>query len=226
MNIKNNLSFIKNSLSFSDFVTQKQKIRNMMLASVISFAFLLCIQFLQFVTDCREIRTDVLRLHVIANSDADIDQNVKLKVRDAVLAKGAKIFDGSVNVENAREKLIPKLSELENEANSVLKENGFEYCAKVNLKNEYFPVREYENFTLPSGRYMSLTVTLGGGEGRNWWCVMFPPLCLPAAEDKQSVYDAVFSQEEASIIENKSKYKIKFKILEWTDEIVEKLRSK
>ena len=73
---------------------------------------------------------------------------------------------------------------------------------------------------------MSLTVTLGSGEGHNWWCVMFPPLCLPAAEDKESVYDAVFSQDETEIIENKQKYKIKFKILEWTDEIIEKLRSK
>ena len=73
---------------------------------------------------------------------------------------------------------------------------------------------------------MSLTVTLGGGEGHNWWCVMFPPLCLPAADDKENVYDAVFSQDETEIIEHKQKYKIKFKILEWTDEIIEKLRSK
>ncbi len=226
MNIKNKLSLIKNKLSFSDSITQKQRIRNIILASAVSFVFLLCIQFLQFVTDCRDIRADVLRLHVIANSDTDIDQDVKLKVRDALLTKGAEIFDGSVNVENAKKKLTPELKEIENEADSVLKENGFGYSAKVKLTDEYFPVREYENFTLPSGRYMSLTVTLGSGEGHNWWCVMFPPLCLPAAEDKESAYDAVFSPEETQIIENRQKYKIKFKILEWTDEIIEKLRSR
>ena len=226
MNIKNKLSLIKNKLLFSDSITQKQRIQNIILASAVSFVFLLCIQFLQFVTDCRDIRSDVLRLHVIANSDTDIDQDVKLKVRDAVLTKGAEIFDGSVNVKNAKEKLTPELEKLEKEAVSVLNENGLGYGAKVKLTDEYFPVREYENFTLPSGRYMSLTVTLGSGEGHNWWCVMFPPLCLPAAEDKESVYDAVFSQEETQIIENKQKYKIKFKILEWTDEIIEKLRSR
>lgn len=217
---------IKNRLSFSSVLSDRRRIINLLAALGISLVFLLCIQFLQFVTDCRDIRSDVLRLHVIANSDTDIDQDVKLKVRDAVLAKGAQIFDGSVNAENAKEKLTPELKELENEADSVLKENGFDYVSNVKLTNEYFPVREYENFTLPSGRYLSLTVTLGSGEGHNWWCVMFPPLCLPAAEDKESVYDAVFSQEETEIIENRQKYKIKFKILEWTDEIIEKLRSK
>lgn len=217
---------IKNDLFFSAGLTKKQRIVNLLSALGISLLFLLCIQFLQFVTNCRDIRSDVLRLHVIANSDTDIDQDVKLKVRDAVLAKGAQIFDGSVNVENAEEKLTPELKEIENEADSVLKENGFDYVSNVKISNEYFPVREYENFTLPSGRYMSLTVTLGSGEGHNWWCVMFPPLCLPAAEDKESVYDAVFSRDETEIIENKQKYKIKFKILEWTDEIIEKLRSK
>lgn len=217
---------IKNRLSFSSVLSDRRRIINLLAALGISLVFLLCIQFLQFVTDCRDIRSDVLRLHVIANSDTDIDQDVKLKVRDAVLAKGAQIFDGSVNAENAKEKLTPELKELENEADSVLKENGFDYVSNVKLTNEYFPVREYENFTLPSGRYLSLTVTLGSGEGHNWWCVMFPPLCLPAAEDKESVYVAVFSQEETEIIENRQKYKIKFKILEWTDEIIEKLRSK
>lgn len=217
---------IKKRFSFSSGISDRQRIINLLAALGISLLFLLCIQFLQFVTDCRDIRSDVLRLHVIANSDSDIDQDVKLKVRDAVLTKGAEIFDGSVNMENAKEKLTPELEKIKNEADSVLKENGFDYISNVKLSNEYFPVREYENFTLPSGRYMSLTVTLGGGEGHNWWCVMFPPLCLPAAEDKENVYDAVFSQEETEIIEHKQKYKIKFKILEWTDEIIEKLRSK
>ena len=105
---------IKNDLFFSAGLTKKQRIINLLSALGISLLFLLCIQFLQFVTNCRDIRSDVLRLHVIANSDADIDQDVKLKVRDAVLAKGAQIFDGSVNVENAEEKLTPELKEIEN----------------------------------------------------------------------------------------------------------------
>lgn len=226
MNIKNRFSEIKARLSFSPYLTREKKFRNIIFSILISALFLTGIQFAQFVSDCKDIRSDVLRLHVIADSDTAADQDVKLKVRDAVLLKGSEIFDGSVNAENAREKLTPKLKEIENEADRVLKANGFDYKASVKLSDEYFPVREYESFTLPSGRYMSLTVTLGSGEGHNWWCVMFPPLCLPAAEDKESVYDAVFSQSETDIIENRQKYKIKFKILEWTDEIIEKLRSK
>ena len=215
MNIKNKLSLIKNKLLFSDSITQKQRIQNIILASAVSFVFLLCIQFLQFVTDCRDIRSDVLRLHVIANSDTDIDQDVKLKVRDAVLTKGAEIFDGSVNVKNAKEKLTPELEKLEKEADSVLNENGLGYGAKVKLTDEYFPVREYENFTLPSGRYMSLTVTLGSGEGHNWWCIMFPPLCLPAAS--APLTDDEVRQLTAELGEDfdSSRPQVRFAIYEW-----------
>lgn len=206
-------------------LTAWEKTRNIIAAVMISVCILSVTQMARFTDTCRQISSEVLRLHVIANSDTDEDQALKLKVRDAVLEKGSEIFDGSVTVQNAQEKLSSKLGILSDEANRVIKENGFDYAAEVKIGEEYFPVREYESFTLPSGRYMSLTVTLGEGGGHNWWCVMFPPLCLPAAEDKESVYDAVFNSDETQIIENKQKYKIKFKILEWTDSLIEKLRS-
>lgn len=206
-------------------LTAKERIRNITAAVMISVCLLSITQMARFTDTCRLISSEVLRLHVIANSDTDEDQSLKLKVRDAVLAKGSEIFDGSVSVQNAQEKLSSKLGILTEEANRVIRDNGFDYSAEVKIGEEYFPVREYESFTLPSGRYMSLTVTLGQGEGHNWWCVMFPPLCLPAAENKESVYDAVFNSDETQIIENKQKYKIKFKILEWTDNLLEKLRS-
>jgi len=206
-------------------LTVSERLRNITAAVLISACLLGILQMAQFTDTCRQICSGVLRLHVIANSDSDADQALKLKVRDAILSKGSELFDGSITADNAEQKLSSKIGSLEDEANRVISENGFDYRAKVKIGEEYFPVREYENFTLPSGRYMSLTVTLGQGGGHNWWCVMFPPLCLPAAENRDEVYDAVFSSDETEIIEHRQKYKIKFKILEWTDELLEKLRS-
>ena len=125
---------------------------------------------------CAEVRTQVLRLHVIANSDSAADQNVKLLVRDALLCSGEALFSGSVTARDATEAITPRLAALEEQANAVLAENGMTYGAAAALVNEYFPTRTYENVTLPAGRYTALKIVLGEGKGQNWWCVMFPPL--------------------------------------------------
>lgn len=160
-----------------------------------------------------KIRGQVLRLHVIANSDSDADQALKLAVRDTVLEEGEEIFDGSVNVENAVEKITPKLKQIEETAERVVKENGFDYNVTATIKTEYFTTRTYENVTLPAGKYLALRIVIGEGSGHNWWCVMFPPMCLPAAEKKDAL-ETVLNDEEIKLVEKNPKYEMRFKIIE------------
>jgi len=124
-------------------------------------------------------RTDgIIRFHVIANSDSLDDQNVKLKVRDEILREVyPKIKD--IKDYNESYKILSKnISRIEDIANKVLEENGFDYKSKVYLGNFNFPVKKYGDVVVPPGEYMALRVVLGSGEGKNWWCVMFPPLCF------------------------------------------------
>ncbi len=184
---------------------------------VLSFSLLfLCI--IEYTADCSEVRDGVLRLHILASSDCEEDQSVKLLVRDALLQSGAEIFDGSVSADEAVEKISPEISFLEETANAVLRENGFNYNAEVTVTKEYFATRQYEDITLPAGEYTALKVVLGEGEGQNWWCVMFPPLCLPAASDISDEY-CVFSDDSAKVVSGNSRYAVRFKIVEWWEEI-------
>lgn len=173
-----------------------------------------------FAKTSEEIRSDVLRLHVIANSDSSVDQNLKLRLRDYILEEGEDIFDGSVNVENAVKKIEPKLTELENSAETFVKNAGFDYDVKITLSNEYFTTRTYESVTLPAGKYLALRVVIGSGEGHNWWCVMFPPMCVPAADKKDEI-ENVFTDKEIKLVESKPKYEPRFKVVEIYEQIRE-----
>ncbi|MBQ6065336.1 MAG: stage II sporulation protein R [Clostridia bacterium] len=179
----------------------------------------------QYYIDCREVRGDVLRLHVIAASDSEADQAVKLLVRDAVLAEGADLFDGSVTADEAQQRLAPFLDRLEKAADRVLRENGLPYAATAQLVNEYFDVRSYEGVTLPAGRYRALKIVLGEGKGKNWWCVMFPPLCLPAATAEEDAY-AVFGGDGAKVVQGEPEYEIRFKIVELVEKAIERIRER
>ena len=149
--------------------------------------FLIIYNISAFAYQCNEIRSDTIRLHVIADSDSQIDQDVKLKVRDAVLNAGKSIFDGTVTKENAQEKITNELEIIENTANETLRKYNMNYTAKAELVTEYFDTRIYDDkVILPAGKYLALKIVLGEGNGQNWWCVMFPTLCLPAAEKTDS----------------------------------------
>lgn len=173
-----------------------------------------------FAKTSEEIHSDVLRLHVIANSDSSVDQNLKLRLRDYILEEGEDIFDGSVNVENAVKKIEPKLAELEKSAETFVKNAGFDYDVKITLSNEYFTTRTYESVTLPAGKYLALRVVIGSGEGHNWWCVMFPPMCVPAADKKDEI-ENVFTDKEIKLVESKPKYEPRFKVVEIYEQIRE-----
>ena len=180
-----------------------------------------------FAYNCSRVRSDVLRMHVIANSDCSADQQLKLMVRDAVLERGAQLFDGTVTADEARRKIEPHKAELEAAAREVIERAGYDYPVSVNVVNEYFATRCYGSLTMPAGRYtageyLALRVVIGEGQGRNWWCVMFPPLCLPAAQDRGGNLDAFFDDGELKVVESSGRYEPRFKIVE----IIEKLKEK
>ncbi len=134
--------------------------------------------------DKQALREDILRLHVVAASDSEEDQAVKLQVRDAILGSLQEGLSDLTDVEKAKEYVLEMLPKLEEAANQVLSEAGFDEKATVTLTQEEFPVREYDSFTLPSGVYNALRVVIGEGEGHNWWCVVFPQLCISATAEE------------------------------------------
>lgn len=199
-----------------------------MLKVHLSLALALVICFIgnigAFSNQCDGIRDKMLRMHVIANSDSKEDQELKLKVRDAVLLKGKEIFDGSVTADEAVEKITPHIDSLEQTAKEVIKNEGFDYDVDVTVQKEYFKTRTYDNsVTLPAGYYTAVKVVIGEGTGKNWWCIMFPPMCLPAAEAECNI-DDLLNYDENKIVSNGEKYKFKFKIVEICEEIHKKLK--
>lgn len=188
---------------------------------IVAILFSIC----SFAKTSEEIRSDVLRLHVIANSDTSVDQNLKLRLRDYILQEGKDIFNGSVNVENAVKKIEPVLPELEKSAKAFVTQAGFDYDVKITLSNEYFTTRTYETVTLPAGKYLALRVVIGSGEGHNWWCVMFPPMCVPAADKKDEI-ENVFSEKEIKLVESKPKYEPRFKVVEIYEQLKEIISEK
>ena len=161
------------------------------------------------------IYDDMIRLHVLANSDSEEDQALKLKVRDAVLEEAEKIC--ASNSEEAYVKTKESLEILERAAEKKIKEEGYDYPVLVVLGEEKYPEREYDGFTLPEGTYTSLRVLIGEAEGKNWWCVLYPPLCTASAEKREEVFIAAgFTDEQYKTIteSNNKTYKIKFKIAE------------
>lgn len=185
---------------------------------------LICAVFMSFAsfnTACEDLRTNVLRLHIIANSDSQADQELKLKIRDGILARSEEIFTESHNIDEAVDAAEKSLSFIEDVANEVISQNGFGYTAEAAVKDSYFETREYDDFTLPAGTYKSLVINVGKAQGKNWWCVIFPEICLPAAGDA-SLSDTV-SESSAQIAENKPKYEMRFKIIEVYEDIKKKL---
>lgn len=188
------------------------------IALSIAAAIIISLNLLSFAASCDNIRSEVLRLHIIANSDSPEDQSVKIAVRDALLQEGIKLFSGTIDAEQAEVLLVQNKAEIQDCINKVLRRHSMSYSANLALVYEYFDEREYEGFVMPAGKYKAVKITLGEGKGKNWWCVMFPPLCLPAATKSDSL-EAVFNSEEIKIITKAPRYRIKFKLIEWIEEI-------
>ena len=165
----------------------------------------------------------VLRLHVVANSDSDRDQALKLLVRDAVLAQAGQILDGVPDRESAEQALELHLDELTRTAAEVLEAEGCGDAVTVSLADQWFPTKEYDGFSLPAGQYRALKVTIGEGKGRNWWCVVFPPLCLGSVteESVETVAGEALSDDQVALITGQDGgYVLKFRFIEWWNELI------
>lgn len=154
----------------------------------------------------------LVRLHVVANSDAQADQALKLKVRDAVLTVTQAVED--------KTQLADALPQIQEAAQACLRSNGSGDQVTVTLQKEHFPTRVYDNFSLPAGVYTALRVNIGEAKGQNWWCVAFPSICLRATADdlEQAALTGGFNEDEIALItEDGSEYVLKFKALELLD---------
>ncbi len=161
---------------------------------------------------CEDLRKNVLRLHIIANSDNADDQNLKLEIRDEILSQSTDLFDTATDITSAKIIAEQRLSEFKEIAEQVISDNGFDYTVSVKIDKSFFETRVYDDFTLPAGIYDSLLITIGEGKGKNWWCVIFPEICVSAAS-KGDLTDTV-SNESANVAKSQKKYKAEFKIVE------------
>ena len=178
----------------------------------------------RFESRCAGIRESVVRLHVLANSDSVADQALKLKVRDAVTQAGAGLLDGVTSRTQAVTCLAQALPLLQQTAQQCVRENGYTYPVSICLGNEYFSTRTYECGTFPAGYYKTVRINIGEGNGKNWWCVMYPPLCVPAATDSATLSD-VLTDEQCRVVEQAPRYAVRFKLVEWFTALVDFLTS-
>jgi stage II sporulation protein R len=184
---------------------------------VVSMACSLC----TFNSHYNNIKENVLRLHVLANSDSQKDQDLKLKVRDALLLASNEVFSDCKTSYEAMSVAKQNIKTFTDIAQKTVLENGYDYSVRVEIADTFFENRQYDDFTLPAGNYEALRVLIGSGEGKNWWCVMFPAVCLPAASERDSI-SCVLDDTETDMVKAPSRYVARFKVVE----IYEKLRNK
>ena len=168
----------------------------------------------------------VLRLHVVANSDTQEDQVLKLQVRDAVLEQADLLLEDVTDRGEAEAVLSQQLKALAEAGAAVVAGAGYDYPVTVSLEDCWFPTKVYDGFSLPAGNYRALRVVIGAGEGQNWWCVVFPPLCLGSVTEEvaATAAQAGLSEDQVSLITGRDGgYVLKFKLMEWWDSLIQAL---
>ncbi len=175
---------------------------------------------------CQGIRDNVFRLHILANSDSPADQQLKLNVRDALLAQGSELLSCAKNKEEAITLARQQLPALQAIARESLKEQGSSLPVSVQVTDTYFNTRQYDTVTLPAGTYTALQVVIGEGAGKNWWCVMFPNLCLPAATKDSTIptLEETLTEGQVRLVEEEQQVQIKFKAVELVQSALQKYK--
>lgn len=176
----------------------------------------------------QRISNHLIRLHVVANSDTREDQAIKLQVRDAVLEAAGPLTASAGSAQEASTILSSNLDILSFAANERLKELGVDDWATVTLRRELFEVRHYDTFSLPGGYYESLRVTIGDGEGKNWWCVVYPGICTAATTEDQRALAVMagLSEDDFALLSQETEtYIFRFKILELFEQLMTAIRS-
>jgi len=209
-----------------------KKIRIRLIILILSFISVISIMTISINGEMKKIDTmsldykeKLIRFHVLANSDSKEDQDLKLKVRDEIIEYLQPKLINSSSIEQSEEIIISEYENLERISKNIIEKNGYNYDVKVGIEYSTFPTKQYSNVVLPSGEYKALKIVIGSGQGKNWWCVMFPPLCF--VDEQKGIIDKetdkrlreVLTEEEYEIITQKnktevSKVKFKFKIVE------------
>lgn len=177
-------------------------------SAIIAFVLTVIYSVIPFQAVCAEIPNDVFRFHILANSDSEEDQVLKLKVRDKVLEKTKILFDTANSKSDAEEFVKANLETIEKIAQNEVYKNGYNYPVKAEVVNMHFDTRYYESYTLPSGMYDALRITIGNAKGHNWWCVMYPSICISTVDEgKDRAKDALSDDEYSVVTDDKVEYK-------------------
>lgn len=187
-------------------------------AVVLGFVLTVLLQAAGFAAQCGSLESGVLRLHILANSDSEADQAVKLAVRDALLEAAPEWYGGADSFEEALAAVCTHLEGIEEVADRVLASSGVSYFSKAEVCDAYFPTRYYEGGALPAGKYRTLRVELGEAEGKNWWCVLFPSLCLPAAGMPEA---SALPKGTENVVTQPERYELRFRFAELLTELRE-----
>ena len=163
--------------------------------------------------ECRSISGQVLRLHILANSDSEEDQALKLRVRDRILTDYSAAFSGGESIDQAKKAVAENLEAIRQTAREEVLAAGYDYQVTAALTNMDFDPRQYGSLTMPAGRYDALRIEIGSGEGQNWWCVMFPPLCIPAASPDGA--EGYFTPQEEALLSTDHRLEPRFALVEW-----------
>lgn len=174
----------------------------------------------EFKSTYDDLQENVLRMHILANSDSPQDQKLKLKVRDALLDNSKEIFGDCNSMVEAKEIVSKKLELIQQIAEEVIVENGYDYPVRAEITNMQFDDRTYNDIVMPSGYYDAIRITIGDAMGHNWWCVMYPAMCISAVtEDIHQTVDDYFNDTTTDVLENHEKYELKFKCVEWLENL-------
>lgn len=187
------------------------------LSLFLSFVLIFC-SISPVVEMSEDISEKVFRLHIIANSNSIEDQNLKLEVRNEIMKASKPIYENCTNINDAIINTEKNIKKFTDSAVQTLKRKGCGYSVRCYVTKEFFNIRKYEGFSLPAGMYNCLKIVIGEGKGRNWWCVMFPQICLSGCTDD---FDSYLTNEEKDMITSGG-YKVKFKIAE----IYERIKAK
>ena len=185
----------------------------------IAFVLTVIYSVIPFQAECEQISNEVFRLHILANSDSEEDQSLKLRVRDSLLKYTDRLFSEAENSDEAERIARDNLESLRAVAQREVYANGYDYQVKAEVVNMYFNTRYYERYTMPAGMYDALRITIGSGEGHNWWCVMYPSICISSAVETDKRVEDTFSQNQQEIVKGND-FQYKFKVVEIFEKIV------
>lgn len=183
---------------------------------VATFTLMITLSLVPFESTCKELNEDVFRLHILANSDSTFDQSIKLSVRDEVIKRISPLYNEATSKEEAKAITENNLSNIEGIAKDVLSSYGVSYDVKAKVTNKFFDTRYYDDFTMPAGMYDTLEISIGEGKGRNWWCVMYPSLCVGASSKVRMSED--LTEDEFEVITDDD-IEFKFKVVEYFEKV-------